>query len=87
MWNQARESKGEDTKVEFPETAFFLPMANALMGLEIKNVGGIKPVLDHAKELLGQVPSESEWLPYLGDALDAGIATLLERRSLLRCAT
>ena len=76
-WNKARESKGEDTKVEFPETAFYLPMANALMGLEVKTVGGIKPVLDHAKELLPELPSENLWLPYLGDTLDSGIATLL----------
>ena len=76
-WSKARESKGEDAKVEFPETAFFLPMANALMGLEVKTVGGMAPVLDHARELLGEVPSDSTWLPYLGDALDAGIATLL----------
>ena len=76
-WNRARESKGEDAKVEFPETAFYLPMANALLGAEVKTVGQIKPVLDHAKELLAEEPSDSQWLPYLGDALDAGIATLL----------
>jgi len=76
-WNLARESKGEDAKVEFPETAFYLPMANALLGAEVKTVGQIKPVLDHAKELLAEEPSDSQWLPYLGDALDAGIATLL----------
>ena len=76
-WNTARESKGEDTKVGFPETAFFLPMANALLGASVKTVGEIKPVLDHARELLGPMPSDECWLPYLGDALDAGIATLL----------
>jgi acetyl-CoA synthase len=76
-WNQAREAKGESAKVGFPETAFFLPMANALLGAEVKTVGGLKPVLDHVRELLGPVPSDSLWLPYLGDTLDAGIATLL----------
>jgi len=76
-WNKARESKGEDAKVEFPETAFYLPMANALLGATVKNVGGIKPVLEHARELLGEAPSDECWLPYLGDVLDAGIATLL----------
>src|SRR5450759_3988426 len=77
MWSKARESGGEGTKVGFPETAFFLPMANALLGASVKTVGEIKPVLDHAKELLGPVPSDENWLPYLGDALDAGIATML----------
>ena len=28
---------GEGQKVEFPETAFYLPMIYALMGLEVKN--------------------------------------------------
>ncbi len=82
-WSKARESTGEDTRVEFPETAFYLPMANALMGAEVKTVGGIKPVLDHARELLGEEPSESQWLPYLGDALDAGIATLLSEEIIV----
>ena len=77
LWLQARESKGEDTSVGFPETAFFFPMANALMGVEVKTIGGIKPVLDHARELLPPHPSKSLWLPYLGDTLDAGVATLL----------
>ena len=77
MFKRAREEKSEDTKVEFPETAFFFPMANALMGVEVKTVGEIKPVLEHARSLLAQEPSLDVWLPYLGDTLDAGIVTLL----------
>lgn len=76
-WNRVRESRGEDTKVGFPETAFFLPMANALLGASVRTVGEIKPVLDHARELLGDLPSGDCWLPYLGETLDSGIATLL----------
>jgi acetyl-CoA synthase len=74
---KAREEKGEDTKVGFPDTAFYLPMANALLGAEVKTVGEMKPILDHARDLLGEVPSEGIWLPYLGTTLDAGVATLL----------
>ena len=77
MFKRAREEKSEDTKIEFPETAFFFPMANALMGVEVKTVGEIKPVLEHARSLLAQEPSPEVWLPYLGDTLDAGIVTLL----------
>ena len=76
-FERARREKGESAKVEFPETAFYLPMANALMGAEVKTVGEIKPILDHAKSLLDDAPADSLWLPYLGNALDAGIATLL----------
>src|SRR4030066_11067 len=74
---KAREERGEGTKVEFPDTAFYLPMANALLGAEVKTVGEMKPILDHARELLGEVPSDGIWLPYLGTTLDAGVATLL----------
>jgi len=74
---KAREEKGEDTKVEFPDTAFYLPMAHALLGAEVKTVGEMKWILDHARDLLGDVPSDDLWLPYLGTTLDAGVATLL----------
>ena len=76
-FEQARESKGEDTQIGYPDTAYYLPMAHALMGLNIETLGGTKPVLEHARELLGGVPDEHLWYPYLGTALDAGIATLL----------
>src|SRR4030042_790490 len=74
---KAREEKGEDPKVEFPDTAFYLPMAHALLGAEVKTVGEMKWILDHTRELLGDVPSDNLGLPYLGTTLDAGVATLL----------
>jgi len=77
LFNRAVEEKGEEQKVEFPETAYYLPMSNALMGVEVRTLGGIRPVLEHARELLHDPPSEKLWLPYLGDALDCGISTLL----------
>ncbi|MBI4335322.1 MAG: CO dehydrogenase/CO-methylating acetyl-CoA synthase complex subunit beta [Candidatus Omnitrophica bacterium] len=75
--NKAIKEKGNDQKVEFPETAFYLPMANALLGAEVKTVGEIIPIMDHIKELLHDIPTETLWLPYLGDTLDSGIAALL----------
>jgi len=76
LLNKAIEEKGRDQKVEFPETAFFLPMAYALVGIEVRTLGDMVPVLEEAKSLLSKEPSDSLWLPYLGDALDSGIATL-----------
>ncbi|MBM3251638.1 MAG: CO dehydrogenase/CO-methylating acetyl-CoA synthase complex subunit beta [Candidatus Omnitrophica bacterium] len=75
--NKAIQEKGESQKIEFPGTAFYLPMANALMAKEAKNLKDAKEILAHAKSLLPEVPSDKIWLPYLGGALDAGIATLL----------
>ena len=54
------------------QTSYCLPMSYALMGLEVKTVGQLKPQVEHARELLRPVPSEQLWLPYLGDGLDAG---------------
>ncbi|RKY62088.1 MAG: CO dehydrogenase/CO-methylating acetyl-CoA synthase complex subunit beta [Candidatus Latescibacterota bacterium] len=76
---EALEDKGEDQKVEFPDTAFYFPMANALLGAEVKTLGDAKKVLEFAESLLPEVPSERLWLPYLGPTLDAGIATLLSQ--------
>jgi len=84
--NKAVADKGESQKVEFPETAFYLPMAYALMGVEVKTVGEMKPVLEEAKSLVGEEPGERVWLPYLGDALDAGVATLLAEELIVLSA-
>ena len=73
----ALEATGADQKVEFPETAFQLPMIHALMGLEVTTLGQLQGVVDHCKELLPSEPADELWLPYLGDGLDGGIATLL----------
>ncbi|MEW6556550.1 MAG: acetyl-CoA decarbonylase/synthase complex subunit alpha/beta [Elusimicrobiota bacterium] len=75
--NKAILEKSESQKVEFPDTAYYFPMAYALLGLEVKTLGELKPVLQEAKSLLHNEPTETIWLPYLGDALDSGIATLL----------
>lgn len=77
IFNKALSEKGPDQKVEFPETAFFFPLANALLGIEVRTLKDILPVLEEAKSLLREEPTEKLWLPYLGDALDSGIATLL----------
>lgn len=74
--NKAIEEKGPEQKIGFPETAFYLPMANALLGVKIETIKEALPVLEHAKSLLPEVPSEKLWLPYLGDALNAGISAL-----------
>jgi acetyl-CoA synthase len=77
LFNQAVLEKAEDTKIEFPETAYFLPMANALLGAEATTLGDIRPILEHAKGLLHEPPTDKMWLPYLGDTLDCGVSALL----------
>ncbi len=49
---KAIEEKGESQKLEFPETAFFLPMAYSLLGMEAKTLGDAKKIMTRARALL-----------------------------------
>ena len=82
--NQAEEylakalaEKSADTRIEFPETAYYLPMAYAILGMEAKKLDDLRPILAEAQSLIREEPSQALWLPYLGNALDAGMGTLL----------
>jgi acetyl-CoA synthase len=74
--SKAIKEKGENQKIGFPDTAFYLPMANALLGAKVETLKDALSILEHAKSLIREVPSEKVWLPYLGDTLDAGMAAL-----------
>jgi len=69
--------KTESCEIKFPDTAFYFPMAYALLGEEVKKLSDAKRVLLFAKTLLADDPSEKIWLPYLGNTLDSGVGTLL----------
>lgn len=81
--DKAIKENGPDTKIGFPETAFYLPLINALLGVEVKTLKDAQPILEHAKSLLPEIPSPTLHLPYLGDALDAGIATLFAEEIIM----
>jgi acetyl-CoA synthase len=78
----ALERHGPDAPLGFPDTAFYLPMAHALLGAEIERLGEAREILDYAESLIAPEPSEHVWLPYLSGLLDAGIATLLTEEIL-----
>lgn len=80
--DKALEQHGEDQEVGFPETAFYLPMACALLGAEVETLGEMEEVLDYTEDLLAPEPTDEVWLPYLSSTLDAGIATLLAQEIL-----
>ena len=73
----AMEAKGASTKLEFPNTAFYLPLILALTGIKVKTLEDAREPLRIARSMLSPVPTDQMWLPYLGDALDAGVATLM----------
>jgi acetyl-CoA synthase len=72
----ALEEQGPKTKVEFPNTAYYLPIAYGILGLKIETLGGLKDLLQEAKKLLPPIPAEKLWRPFLGQTLDAGMAAL-----------
>ncbi len=74
--NQAIKEKGPQTKVEFPNTGYYLPISYGMLGLKVETLEGLYKLLEEAKKLLPPLPSEKLWLPYLGATLDAGMATL-----------
>ncbi len=79
---QALAEKGAETPVAFPNTAYHLPLILAMTGRSVERLGDLRPVLDTAKNLLHPVPPDRRWTPYLGETLDAGMATLLAEETL-----
>jgi len=73
----AADQRGWDCTVAFPDTTYHLPVAYSLLGEAVTTLRDADGVLKRAEELLPPPPDERHWLPYLGPALDAGIATLL----------
>ena len=69
--------KGASCKIEFPETAFFLPIIYGLLGYEVKTAGDLLLPMEKAKKLLENEKSGGLWLSQLDSALNAGISTLI----------
>jgi len=76
MLRKGIEELGADTPVAFPNTAYYLPVIFGFTGREVTKLGDLVPVIEEAKNLLHPVPGKELWLPYLGQALDCGVATL-----------
>ncbi len=77
LLNKAIAEKGADCNVAFPNTAYYLPTIFGMTGREVTKLGELKPVLEHAKDLLHPIPTANCWTPYLGETLDSGMSTLL----------
>ncbi len=73
---QAMEKLGPDTPVAFPNTAYYLPVIYSFTGHKVERLKDMAWPLEHARALLPPVPQDNLWLPYLGETLDSGVATL-----------
>lgn len=78
-------AKGADAAVAFPDTNYALPVIYSMLGEKISKLSGLQGVIDECDRLLPALPSEKVWLPYLGDTLDAGMATLFAFEIIEAC--
>jgi len=78
-------AKGAEHPIGFPDTAYSLPVIYSLLGQRVDRVGDMPKILEECRTLLPPVPDEQTWLPYLGNALDAGVATLFAFEILEAC--
>jgi acetyl-CoA synthase len=82
MLEKAIADKGADTPVAFPNTAYFLPVTYGMLDHKVSTLGDLEFALDHAKKLLHPLPDDELWVPYLGETLDSGMATLLAAEAI-----
>ena len=82
MLQEALRDLGPDTPVAFTNTAYYLPTILGFTGLQVATLGDLEEVIARAKGLLHPVPGDSNWLPYLGETLDCGTATLFAMEAI-----
>ena len=70
--NDAIAKHGADTKVAFPDTAYFLPTIYAATGVKVKTLGDLPACVGVLKSLISNKEDLGE---ALGEALNAGLAT------------
>jgi len=76
QWKKAMEAHGANEPVGFPNTAYYLPVIYGMLGHKVEKLGDMEPVIRKCKLLLPPPVRAEHNLPYLGPALDAGMATL-----------
>ena len=75
-YKKALETYGGSQKLEFPNTAYFLPIIYSLTGIKVTDLDSAKKPLEFARKLLPPHIKKDCHLPYLGPLLDAGMASL-----------
>ena len=78
----AIDTYGKDREIAYPSTAYYLPIMLLFLGQKVEKLGDLEESMQEAKNLLGEIPSDDLWLPYLGETLDSGVATLLAEETI-----
>jgi acetyl-CoA synthase len=76
---KAISEKGETQAVSFPETAYYLPVIYAILGLKVATLGQLKQAIAGCRALLR---AEGEPVPTLDEALAAGRATIMAAEAI-----
>ena len=79
---KALEKNGKDAPIAYPNTAYYLPIMLLFLGQKVQKLGDLEEAMQEARKLLGRLPSDDIWLPYLGETLDSGVATLLAEETI-----
>jgi acetyl-CoA synthase len=74
-WRQAMDRWGGGEPVGFPNTAYYLPVIYGILGIKVEKLSDMEDVLKRCRRILPPPVRENHPLPYLGPALDAGMAT------------
>ncbi|MCK4292262.1 MAG: CO dehydrogenase/CO-methylating acetyl-CoA synthase complex subunit beta [Planctomycetes bacterium] len=83
--SRAIEEKGKHCKVEFPNTGYYMPVIYSMTGRTVEKLADFEEVMKEVKDLLPALVDDELWLPYLGPALDAGMATLFAEEIIEAC--
>jgi len=75
-YQRALDTYGGSQKLEFPNTAYFLPIIYSLTGIKVTDLDSAKKPLEFARKLLPPHVKQATNLPYLGPLLDAGMGAL-----------
>ena len=82
LLQKALREKGPEAPVGFPNTAYYLPLINGMMGKQVEKLADLEEVIVHARQLLHPLPSSNLWTPYLVETLDSWMATLLAAETI-----
>jgi acetyl-CoA synthase len=76
-FKKAMDTYGPNQPLEFPNTAYYLPVIYSILGIKVEKLADAEPVLQRCRKLLPPHIKERIYTPYLGTMLDAGMAAIL----------
>ncbi|MDR1943787.1 MAG: CO dehydrogenase/CO-methylating acetyl-CoA synthase complex subunit beta [Synergistaceae bacterium] len=74
--SNAIKEKGPDCPIGFPSTTYYLPIIYSFTGKKMETLNDLADIVKYSRDLLPGRVLDKNWLPYLGQTLDAGAAAL-----------